>query len=207
MERNIVNYAEEAMDTFAQREFCPVDSLILSWLSYLRIPGETGEFRDWEGLPLSALYRAEWFDKLFLGVWDPQSSRRLLTALAASPRFRDIRVMGYTEQMDQQAEKQFAAVTFQLPAGGGYVAFRGTDASFVGWKEDFNMAFQTVPSQETAVAYLARAALYCPGPLMTGDTPRGVIWRSMPPPTVTGRSRAASGGSIPTTAPASWRRC
>ena len=173
MEYNIVNYAEENMDTFARRAFCPVDSLILSWLSYLRIPGDAPEFRDWEGLPLSSLYRAEWFDKLFLGVWDPESSRRLLTALAASPRFRNLRVMGYTEQMDPEAEKQFSAVTFRLTEGLSYVAFRGTDASFVGWKEDFNMAFQTVPSQETAVAYLARAALYCPGRLMTGGHSKG----------------------------------
>lgn len=35
------------------------------------------------------------------------------------------------------------------------------------------MAFQTVPSQETAVAYLARAALYCPGRLMTGGHSKG----------------------------------
>ena len=46
MEYNIVNYAEENMDTFAQRAFCPVDSLILSWLSYLRIPGDAPEFRE-----------------------------------------------------------------------------------------------------------------------------------------------------------------
>lgn len=81
--------------------------------------------------------------------------------------------MGYTEQMDPEAEKQFSAVTFRLTEGLSYVAFRGTDASFVGWKEDFNMAFQTVPSQETAVAYLARAALYCPGRLMTGGHSKG----------------------------------
>ncbi|MFR2314502.1 MAG: Mbeg1-like protein [Bifidobacterium sp.] len=35
-----------------------------------------------------------------------------------------------------------------------YVAFRGTDGTLVGWKEDFNMAVRCpVPSQESAYRY------------------------------------------------------
>ena len=42
-------------------------------------------------------------------------------------------------------------MTFILPDGSSYVAFRGTDSTIVGWKEDFNMTFlNPVPAQEEA---------------------------------------------------------
>lgn len=46
-------------------------------------------------------------------------------------------------------------MTFDLGADFGlYVAFRGTDGTLVGWKEDFNMAVRCpVPSQESAYRY------------------------------------------------------
>ena len=53
---------------------------------------------------------------------------------------------------------QFSAYTADLPDGSRYVAFRGTDSSIVGWREDFSMAFETVPAQTEAAAYLEKAA-------------------------------------------------
>jgi hypothetical protein len=39
------------------------------------------------------------------------------------------------------------------------IAFRGTDNTLIGWREDFNMSFQTrVPGQQAAAYYLAKAA-------------------------------------------------
>lgn len=65
----------------------------------------------------------------------------------------------FLEQFDGDEQTQFAAATYRLPSGMLVVAFRGTDDSLVGWKEDFNMAFQyPVPAQVTAADYLARVA-------------------------------------------------
>ena len=62
--------------------------------------------------------------------------------------------------LDLSAETQFCAVTFFLPDGRAFVAFRGTDESIVGWKEDFNLAFsQTVPAQEKSVPASMTAAV------------------------------------------------
>ena len=130
---NFVTYAEQTLETFDERAFSSVDSLILSWLSYFHYPDETG-VRSWDGVPLTELFRAEYFEQLFHGNWDPSGSRQLLSAMAASPRFRDLRLMGYTERRDDEAEKQFAALSFGLPDGSLYVAYRGTDSSFTGWK-------------------------------------------------------------------------
>lgn len=171
---NMITYAEETLATFDRQSFNRVDSLILSWAAYLRLPEERPEVCDWQGLRLGELFRAEDFGCLFQRHWDVRGSRRLFTALAASPRFRDLRVTGYTQQADPELEKQFAAVTFQWGDKWSYVAFRGTDSTLVGWKEDFNMAFQyPVPSQEAAQRYLAQAAKHCKGELRVGGHSKG----------------------------------
>ena len=55
----------------------------------------------------------------------------------------------------KKRKNNFQTITITLPNGYVYVAFRGTDNTIVGWKEDFNMSFQDlVPSQVDAVAYL-----------------------------------------------------
>ena len=111
---NIVSYAKEHMESFDVRPLNRVDSLILSELSYFQLPRELSKARGWRGVRLAELFRAECFEQMFDGVWDGESCRQLLTALSASPRFRDIHVMGYREQSNVADEKQFAAVTFRL---------------------------------------------------------------------------------------------
>ncbi len=57
--------------------------------------------------------------------------------------------------IEKEWETQFSAATFILEDGTIYVAFRGTDETIVGWKEDFNMAFLSpVPGQALSVKYL-----------------------------------------------------
>ena len=171
---NIVSYAEKQLETFDQRPFCPVDSLILSWAAYLHFPAASAEVYRWSGIRIAELFRAEAFAELFAEMWDMEQSRRLFAALAASPRFRDVRVCGYIQKTDLEKEQQFAAVLFRLNRNLSYVAFRGTDLSLVGWKENFNMAFQCpVPSQEEARRYVAEAARYCEGGLLLGGHSKG----------------------------------
>ncbi len=55
-----------------------------------------------------------------------------------------------------------------------YVAYRGTDSTFVGWKEDFNMAFlYPVPSQEEGVTYLNSVAGLISSNLIVGGHTKG----------------------------------
>ena len=66
---------------------------------------------------------------------------------------------GYVNQLNTEEEKQFSAITILMPDDTMYVAYRGTDNTIVGWKEDFNMSFQAlVPSQIDAAKYLANIA-------------------------------------------------
>lgn len=171
---NIITYAEKNLEPITLENFTSVDSLILSWMSYLHFPSSHKELHSWTGILFSELFCAEYFPSMFKAIWDAESTQRLFTAMAASPRYRSMKILGFTEQTDKVAEKQFAAVTFQLTEHLSYVSFRGTDSTLVGWKEDFNMAFQCpVPSQESAAAYLSEASKYCSGYIKVGGHSKG----------------------------------
>lgn len=171
---NMVDYVRTQLDGFDQRDVCRVDSLVFSWLSYYRLPEEVQEIMAGGGIPLKDLYRADWFDAMCGNLYDPQASIDLLSALAASPRFREVLVCGYVSKSNERAEQQFSAMTFVLSERETFVAYRGTDNTLVGWKEDFNMSFQTaVPSQVAAVRYLNRVAACTQGRIWCGGHSKG----------------------------------
>ena len=175
--RNMLDYARRRLERFDERGFCTVDSLILSWVAYTRLPADDPDLapaRGWEGVRLADLHRAEHFGAYYAGMWSEEAGLALLTAVAASPRFRDVRVVGYADITDPRAEKQFAAMTLRLAEDLSYVAFRGTDASLVGWKEDFNLAYRCpVPSQTEAARYLGAVAARVDGDLLVGGHSKG----------------------------------
>ena len=171
---NFLTYAQTAFDSFEERPFCAVDSLVFAWLSYLRLPGDMPELADWQGLDVRELLRAECYQSMIGDLWDPERSRALLEAVAANPRYRGVRVCGYRAVSDATTTEQFAAATFRFPAGFSYLAFRGTDSTIVGWKEDFNMAFRCpVPSQVSAAHYVDEVADVTDGPLLCGGHSKG----------------------------------
>lgn len=171
---NIITYTQENLATFEELPFSSVDSLILSSAAYIHFPDILPDISNWKGVRLQELYRAEFFEEMFHNIPLGEDTKKLFFALAASPRFRDIRIMGYTEQFDLVSEKQFSAMTFMVHPDLYYIAFRGTDSTLVGWKEDFNMTFKSpIPSQEEAVRYMEKAALYCPGKILTGGHSKG----------------------------------
>ena len=156
---DLVDYVERAFDPITAENFTPVDSLILSWASYFRVDRDVPEVATPEGARIRDLLRAEAFPTYFSTLWDPPKSKRLLLAMGSSPRFRDVIQCRSVDEVDTGAQKQFAASTYVLGEDLVYVAFRGTDRTLVGWKEDFNMTFRfPVPAQEDAAAYLGAVA-------------------------------------------------
>ena len=174
-ERDLFGYVWSELRGFGELPLSDVDSLVLSCLSYLRLPEEVAQARTHEGLPVRELFRAEWLPQMTQGLWNPEGMARLVACVAASPRFRDVRLSDYVDEFDEDAEKQFSACTLRLPTGGdAYVSFRGTDNTLVGWKEDLSMAFAAnVPSQRAAVAYLERVAPSVEGRLYAGGHSKG----------------------------------
>lgn len=98
----------------------------------------------------------------------------LLKLLSGSPRFSGLPLTGYVNRFDENDEEQFSAVTACLPDGGAIIAFRGTDGTLIGWKEDFNMSLaDAVPAQLDAVNYLEAAGLILPGELSLAGHSKG----------------------------------
>ncbi len=85
--------------------------------------------------------------------------KELITNLGASNRFKNLLVTDYVENVDEEIEKQFGAITVHLPHYELYVSYLGTDFSINGWKEDFNMSFMdNVPCQVSGKEYLEMIA-------------------------------------------------
>ena len=173
--KNIIDYAKEIEDTFENRQFNTVDSLVLSQLAYLNFDGVVpGLSNILSPMSVQEVAAIEESNTLYQDVRDSKSNRQLLFAFANSPRFCNTKLAFYVNQIDNKAEKQFSAVTYLLSDNSAYIAYRGTDSTFIGWKEDFNMAFTSpVPSQEEGTAYLNAVADRISRPLKIGGHSKG----------------------------------
>lgn len=157
MAKNIIDYVEEYGDyTFLEKPLNDVDSLVLCQLSYLRFDGMVPLLTEnRKSVTLRQLFEKEQFEELFTDDLFVKDNRALLQAMHKSKRFRTLKMNYYVNIIEKEWETQFSAITFFLEDGSMYVAYRGTDVTIVGWKEDFNMAFMDpVPGQEYSVKYL-----------------------------------------------------
>ena len=150
-----------------------VDALILSALVYVRYEEVVSETLK---------------DSMFLKdaareiLAKPDAEKRvrvkqdleLLKAAAESDRFGEVRLTFYKSVFMPEEETQFAAITYVLDDGSAFLVFRGTDSTLVGWKEDFNMAFQeSIPAQRLAQEYVIEFATFCDKPLRLGGHSKG----------------------------------
>lgn len=181
--KNIIDYVREEERTFLQKDFSEVDSLVLAQLSYMDFSGLELSQKEHGPVTLAEFLGSDSSSGLFDHVLDKETNRAFVSALQDSPRFSTIALAHYVDSSDTGTEKQFAALTYLLEDGTSYVAFRGTDLTFNGWKEDFNMAFMTsIPSQEEAVRYLEKVHSLFKRPLRVGGHSKGgnlAIYASM----------------------------
>ena len=157
---DIRDYLELRGDvTLAERPFNDVDGLVLATLAYLDLtgiapgPGE-GSVRVSDACA-EVLGRADGnlapYVRSFASV-----DERFVFALGASARLGGARLRDYVDVRDGERVMQFAAVTADTEDGTSYVAFRGTDDTLVGWRENFILSFAVTEAQRAAAAYLER---------------------------------------------------
>ncbi len=172
----IIDYLEkEAFETFDERPISPVDSLILSQFSYLKFDGMVpNEFSENKAVSLVDIYQSKDFNNLFSDERYREDNTRLFKAMLGSRRFCGVRLSYYVNQYDTEDACQFSAITINLGNGEYYVAFRGTDETIVGWREDFNLAFsKPVKGQLMSVKYLDKAASGIKKPFYVGGHSKG----------------------------------
>ncbi len=141
-----------------------VDSLIFSLISYVDLEGIVPSSHKEKGIPLSSAIE-QFFarnpdeKKISMGLIVPKNILKIFRALKNTKRFGSVEVKAHVNLIDRERQMQFSATTFVLGQGSILVAFRGTDDTLVGWKENFNMSFLPfIPAQKEAVLYLNRAA-------------------------------------------------
>lgn len=170
---NILDYIDWRGDlAFEQDGFNEVDNLIFSELAYLDMRGIVPEDGS-KSLTIDQVYE----EYKAAGIDQSQMMNDPLPVLekaARSARFKDITVKWFVDKIDTEQHLQFAAVTFIISDKLAYIAFRGTDNTIVGWREDFNISFLSeTPGQTEAVAYVNRIAGLTEGDLIVGGHSKG----------------------------------
>ncbi len=155
----MIDYIMEYGDyTFDEKPLNEVDSLVFSQFAYLKLDGIVPLVTENKrAVNLQQIFEHEDFEKLFADTRFEKENRELFLAMLASKRFRSVKLNCYISITisEPEWETQFSAVTFILNKGLLYLAYRGTDETIVGWKEDFNMAFlDPVPGQSFSAKYM-----------------------------------------------------
>ena len=154
---NILDYLRKYKDkTFEEMPFNEIDSLILSEMAYLNLHlyAPLLEDHDFIKLQTMRIYNEDHFS---YGSVDAKKNLKMIDLMKYGERFKTMQI-GLCKEKFREGDKsatQFFAVTYILPDDTMYIAFRGTDITINGWKEDFHMVFMdTIPSQRDALTYI-----------------------------------------------------
>lgn len=160
---------------FTERPMNDVDSLVLCQFAYLKFDGLVPGIRENKSsVSLEELAAHPEAEKLFADERFEKDNRALFEGMLSGRRFRGMKLNCHINVVEKEWETQFAAITCLLEDGTIYVAFRGTDETIVGWKEDFNMAFLSpVPGQSLSVKYLNMVTARFPHSFYVGGHSKG----------------------------------
>lgn len=173
--------------SFEASPLCEIDALIFCELSYIFFDGIVPESIDDGRITIKEA--AEIFfernagkDIITLGELVPKEIVDLFRLAATSVRFSEVEIGNFINIIDDETVEQFSAASF-YPDGRLFVAYRGTDDSIAGWREDFRMAFLTpVPAQRHAEEYLTKAAQSFDGRIVIGGHSKGgnlALWAAL----------------------------
>lgn len=135
-----------------------VDALILSELAYIHFEGIVPEAGE-EGCITIREASTRYDKSVSHEILYYREKEDLFDELAASPRFADMTLCNYASTLDVEEQHQFAALHVNINPNLTFIAFRGTDSTVTGWREDFNMSYMMpVPAQQSAVDYVNQTA-------------------------------------------------
>ena len=175
---DVFDYIEWRGDlSLKQAKLNDIDSMILCRLSYLPFPKIVPSLMQQDSVTITQAY------KEFLVEVEEERVRKqvimasdidMFDAIARSSRFGKMRLSGYINEIDLEKQQQFAAVLIEVDEDTLFVAYRGTDLTIVGWKEDLNMSFmKEIPAQKSALEYLEKAGSLAKGNLIVGGHSKG----------------------------------
>ena len=157
--------------SFCDMPFCDADNVALCQVFYMpfeKIVSDsfTDEPRNF-GDVCRAMFSYNGNRHRALGLMITKSVSVMMMEMAKHKRFSEMKIVACTETFKTNPAVQFAAATFILPDGTLVVAFRGTDDSLIGWKEDTDLFVRrSIPSHALAVNYLENVAKHFDGDII-----------------------------------------
>ena len=161
---NIIDYIKWRGDlTMDIVPFNHLDALLFSQLSMLRL--DEVLIKDGEQISLSINEAVRLFkefkieEKYDLGLILPKEIILAFYMLGESPRYKDLILDNYVNNICSSEQTQFSALTIDLGYNTRVVSFSGTDDTLIGWKENFNMLFvSTTAGQASSCDYLSKVS-------------------------------------------------
>ena len=143
---NLNDYIEKySRISFWERPFGEIDALVCANLAYIH----------WDDVVSDKPVKLSEACKMTINREKDPDRLKTLNLLISSKRYQHFSLYNYVSETDYQQQKQFSAITIKISPFKRYIAYRGTDSTVNGWKEDFNMSFMCpVPAQERAWEYL-----------------------------------------------------
>ena len=174
---NIFDYLAWRKDVpFSVSPFNEVDSLVLSELVYADFGGVVPE--EGEPVPLAEARKRFWQRHTREEIMAQDSFTKtapfLMDGMVDGARYANTELRWFYDVVDDGRDLQLAALSFYLPDGTVFVAFRGTDSHIVGWKEDFNLSYMPeTEGQRRSAAYMNRHFTDCSLSLRLGGHSKG----------------------------------
>ena len=177
---NLITYVQQyEAQTFQEKLLTDIDILVLTEIAYLPFDEiVSSSFEEKAAISLNQLGKEFEIIKEKEHENNPfmitKERIQLLDVVSKSQRYKDIKVFGFMNDIDDELTKQFAAVCYQWEEESRWIIFRGTDESLTGWKEDFMMTYSDlIPAQTDAIEYLRKQAELFSGSLNISGHSKG----------------------------------
>lgn len=163
---NIIDYIKWRGDlTLSVSPFNEVDNLIFSEFCYMDFkdivssdPEDRISIHD-AAVKLEEKYGPE-DEYVLVNMTDIY---KMIQLMKDSARYSSMMLSGYVNEVDSAKSKQFSALTIETGDRHIYIAYRGTDDTLAGWREDLEFACSPdVPAQKRAVKYLTDTVKHFP---------------------------------------------
>lgn len=177
---NLITYVQQyGAQTFEDKSLTDIDVLVLTEIAYLPFDEIVPKSFD-----VTEAISLEQLGKEFEIIKEKEhennpfmiTSERieLLEVVSKSQRYKEIKVFGFMNDIDDERTKQFAAVCYKWEEENRWIIFRGTDETLIGWKEDFMMTYSDlIPAQTDAIEYLKKQAETFSGTLNVSGHSKG----------------------------------
>lgn len=149
--------------TFSELPFTDVDNLLLCEIFYM--PFEKVLYKGFNDKPVlfsdacKKVFAYNGYKHISPGFLMNNYISQKMMALAETVRYKDVKVYACESVFGTEPAVQFAAMTFILPDDTKVVVYRGTDDTWVGWKEDIDIYTKKgIPSHKLCVDYIERVA-------------------------------------------------